>query len=367
MSYGWVRTEIVGALINACCLVSLCLFIVLEAIPKFITPQAISVDVSYLTVAAVGPFINIAGAILLFCAGAEHEEASGGHVLHYDADDDVVIEMPNAKKTRSPSKKPRKRTKKARNPKGDEAELDEYIEQVDNADAGSDGEQEKTAAKKKKKAKKSRALNESQEAPESESGTAVSTTTEVAVAPMEEKGEDMNMWAVLIHLAGDALSSAVVLVTAILVYIYHNKPNTKWTQYLDPTSSIIIAGIMLWSSAPLVLRCAKVLLQRVPESVKLAEIRQTLMDVPNVSDIHDLHVWQLTDGLNIATVHVRITSVKHAATVFKACQRTLHGFNIHCNTIQLEYKKQAADKADSDGSSETAPLMHISNDSSDDE
>lgn len=39
MSYGWVRTEILGGLINACFLLSLCLYVTLESVPKFIQPE----------------------------------------------------------------------------------------------------------------------------------------------------------------------------------------------------------------------------------------------------------------------------------------------------------------------------------------
>lgn len=38
MTYGWKRAEVLGAVMNGCFLLALCMYIVLEAIPRFITP-----------------------------------------------------------------------------------------------------------------------------------------------------------------------------------------------------------------------------------------------------------------------------------------------------------------------------------------
>jgi len=87
MSYGWVRSELLGALTNGCFLLSLCLYVVLECIPKLITPEAIEGGYLFIAVAASGLGVNTIGTIV-FCLtgtghshshGHSHSGGSGGH------------------------------------------------------------------------------------------------------------------------------------------------------------------------------------------------------------------------------------------------------------------------------------------------
>jgi len=72
MSYGWSRTEIVGGLTNGCFLLSLCLYVVLEAIPKFIQPVAIEGGIYFIIIAATGLAINTVGTIVFKITGNSH-------------------------------------------------------------------------------------------------------------------------------------------------------------------------------------------------------------------------------------------------------------------------------------------------------
>jgi zinc transporter 1 len=154
----------------------------------------------------------------------------------------------------------------------------------------------------------------------------------------------MNMWAVFVHYLGDAISSLFVLATGLLVWFF---PTKKWTLYLDPASSIIIVGIMLYTTIPLVRQCAHILLHRVPAHVNLAKLRAKLLQIENVNGIHDLHVWCLVDGMTISTVHIAISSPEHFDHVCKQARKVFHKQNIHSSTIQPEYPKIAQPKGSS--------------------
>lgn len=144
----------------------------------------------------------------------------------------------------------------------------------------------------------------------------------------------MNMWAVFVHYLGDAISSAFVLATGLLVYFY---PKQKWSAYLDPGSSVIIVAVMLYTTLPLVRQCALILLQRVPPHVNLQKLRSKLLALDHVMGAHDLHVWCLVDGMTICTVHMALDSPDNFEYVAKAVRKLFHKFNIHSSTIQPEY------------------------------
>jgi len=80
MSYGWVRTEILGGLTNGCFLLSLCFYVVLEAIPKFINPHAIESGFMFMITAAIGLAVNIIGTVVFCITGQAHGHShSHGH------------------------------------------------------------------------------------------------------------------------------------------------------------------------------------------------------------------------------------------------------------------------------------------------
>jgi len=81
-SYGWGRAEILGALTNACFLLSLSLYIVLEAIPKIIEPEPIESGLYFIIVASAGIGLNLLGTIVFAVTGQNshgHSHAGGGH------------------------------------------------------------------------------------------------------------------------------------------------------------------------------------------------------------------------------------------------------------------------------------------------
>ena len=82
-----------------------------------------------------------------------------------------------------------------------------------------------------------------------------------------------------------------------------------------------------------------ILLQGVPHDISLAEVDAAIRDVDGVQDVHELHIWQLSESKIVASVHV-LASIGHdfmqvAADIRKA----LHDRGIHSSTIQPEYNR----------------------------
>src|SRR5882672_259244 len=97
---------------------------------------------------------------------------------------------------------------------------------------------------------------------------------------------DVNIRSTFIHMLGDTLSTAAVIVGGAAIL---------WTglTWIDPALSLAIAALILWSSVSIVRETLNILLEGTPRGISLGEIRATLNGIEGVEDVHDLHVWSL--------------------------------------------------------------------------
>jgi len=154
----------------------------------------------------------------------------------------------------------------------------------------------------------------------------------------KKKQMNVNIYAMLIHYFGDALSSVLVLVAGILMkYVHHTDGKTSWTQYVDPVASILIVFIMLWSTIPLLIRCSKILMQRVPSDIELGKIREELLRVPGVMGVHELHVWPLVEEMIICSVHITCEEGTDFNSISNTFKQIFHEHGIHSTSIQPEF------------------------------
>src|SRR5271169_4669863 len=97
---------------------------------------------------------------------------------------------------------------------------------------------------------------------------------------------DVNMRSAFIHMAGDTLSTAAVIAGgAGILYTGRN--------WIDPVLSLLIAALILWSSAGIVRETLNILLEGTPRNVDLNHIRTGMEAVSGVLNVHDLHCWSL--------------------------------------------------------------------------
>ncbi len=150
---------------------------------------------------------------------------------------------------------------------------------------------------------------------------------------------DVNIRSVFIHMLGDTLSTAAVIAGGAGILLTH-------MQWIDPVLSLIIAGMILWSSWGIVRETLNILLEGTPQTLSLGEIRASMQAVVGVADVHDLHVWSLGSNSHALASHVcvapladREMSVSDCAGILTEIQQTLrHHFKIAHTTIQFETK-----------------------------
>ena len=147
----------------------------------------------------------------------------------------------------------------------------------------------------------------------------------------DHKSGSVNMHGVFLHVLGDAIGSVIVVGTALAtIYVPYD-----WRVYFDPACSIVFALLILKSSIPLIRHCAAILMQSVPKSIVLNDLKKNLLQIAGVDSVHELHVWQMVPNYNVATVHVVAKPVNRDNLILR-CNEVFCNVGIHRTTIQLE-------------------------------
>jgi len=144
-----------------------------------------------------------------------------------------------------------------------------------------------------------------------------------AKSSLNVKGAYMEVWS-------DMLGSLGVIIAAVVIQF------TGWA-WVD---AAVAAGIGLWvlpRTWQLLKESVHILLEGVPLDIAMDEIEKSLLGVPGVCEIHDLHVWALTSGHNSLTVHLVLDEVGDQQAVLRATTEMLAArFAIHHATVQVE-------------------------------
>jgi cobalt-zinc-cadmium efflux system protein len=142
---------------------------------------------------------------------------------------------------------------------------------------------------------------------------------------------DVNVRGALLHVAGDFFGSLAAILSAILIL-------TMGWSIADPVTSLLVAGLVAVSTVRLMRETGHILLEGVPSRLTPDDIRQTVLTgVPEVTDVHHVHLWALTPDYVLATLHGRLRESVPADGVsarIKAVLRETHG--VRHVTVELE-------------------------------
>ena len=144
--------------------------------------------------------------------------------------------------------------------------------------------------------------------------------------------DNINVRSAYLHMMGDAVSAFGVVLAGIIVVL------TK-AHVADPIVSVVIAGLILWSSWGILRESVTILLEGTPANMDMASVVAAIKDVAGVRDAHDLHVWTVGPGVVACSVHVLVAelSVREGQFILKAvAQRLRRDFSIHHTTVQVE-------------------------------
>jgi len=152
-------------------------------------------------------------------------------------------------------------------------------------------------------------------------------------AYVTREGDSINQKAVNLHMLEDVLGWIVVLVGAIVM---------KFTdiKIIDPIMSIGVAIFILINSLKNLKKVLDLFLEKTPEDVDIEELKEHLLNINGVDDIHHIHVWSIDGYNNYATMHI-VSKSKDINKIKKEIREELEEHNI-CHAI-LETEDEVCD------------------------
>ncbi|KAL7888590.1 hypothetical protein AOLI_G00035640 [Acnodon oligacanthus] len=346
-TFGWIRAEVMGALVNAVFLTALCFTVVLEAVERFTEPHEIESPRVVVVVGALGLAVNLLG----LCMFRGHAHGGGGHGHSHGGGGK------KGKKTTTGNKT----TKSGSN----------AAEETNNLVPGT----------------------ERRERTDSSHGECVDVQLNGSASyddpeqdHVHDSASQLNMRGVFLHVLGDALGSVIVVINAIIFTFMwqpcepgvpcinpcinshctdHRHINSTlvelqdgdhgnhssledmhtplaragpcWVLYLDPTLCVIMVCILLYTTYPLLKESALILLQTVPKQIDMHSLNSRLRELEGVLAVHELHIWQLAGSRIIATAHIKCHDPATYMDVAKRIKAFFHDEGIHATTIQPEF------------------------------
>lgn len=157
----------------------------------------------------------------------------------------------------------------------------------------------------------------------------------VALTLHQEPAENLNVRSALLHVIGDILASAAVIVGGIVIHF------TGWL-YIDPLLSILIAVIIVGGAWSIVLETVNILMEGTPAGINVEKLIQDVKAIPGVLDAHDLHVWTLAAGIHAMSGHVVVEdrALSESALVLQELAELMaEKYGIDHMTIQFEHRE----------------------------
>lgn len=140
----------------------------------------------------------------------------------------------------------------------------------------------------------------------------------------------LNTKAAYLEVMSDMLASLGVVIAGIVIL-------TTQQNVADSIVSVLIAIGLLPRTWSLLMQCVHVLMEGTPDHIAMNELRTSILAVDGVQDLHDLHVWTITSGLDAMSGHVLVReNVNTQQILNRIAEICEHDYKINHTTIQVE-------------------------------
>ncbi len=153
-----------------------------------------------------------------------------------------------------------------------------------------------------------------------------------AVLRLRKSQDSVNQRTVMLHLMEDALGWIAVLIGSIVMYF------TGWT-VIDPILSLGIAVYIFVNAFKNLRAVLTIFLQATPKDVDIEKVKEDLLSIEEVQDLHDTHVWTMDGQYNILTVHLVLTqnrALSELPVIRDRVHQVLKQHHIQHITVQFE-------------------------------
>lgn len=143
---------------------------------------------------------------------------------------------------------------------------------------------------------------------------------------------DLNIRSAFLHLLGDVLSTVGAVIAGIVIRY------TNWN-WLDPLVSVLIGFMILWSAWSIIREAIDILMEATPKDIDIDFMVQDITSVDGVHNVHDLHVWSITQAVRTLSAHLVVddVSVREGASLQANVSEILKfRYGVQHVTLQLE-------------------------------
>jgi cobalt-zinc-cadmium efflux system protein len=142
--------------------------------------------------------------------------------------------------------------------------------------------------------------------------------------------DNVNLRSAYLHVIGDALGSVGAIIAGLFMLLF------SW-YIADPIISVIVALLILKSAWGIIKHTIHILMEGTPVTVNAKDVENSLLQINGVRDIHDLHIWTITSGLDSLSCHILIEDDKDEQDVLQQAISIIEDtFKIEHTTIQIE-------------------------------
>ncbi len=152
----------------------------------------------------------------------------------------------------------------------------------------------------------------------------------------EGASESLNLRGAYLEVVADLVGSVGVLVSGLVTLLF------GW-RYADPVIGVAIGVFVLPRTWTLARRSLRILFQHAPERVDVTELTGALGGLPGVGEVHDVHVWTLTSGMEVASAHLTVGPNCDQSAILAAARGLLADrYQLEHATLQVESGPAAA-------------------------
>ncbi|MEK4518831.1 cation diffusion facilitator family transporter [Paenibacillus sp. FSL H8-0122] len=142
--------------------------------------------------------------------------------------------------------------------------------------------------------------------------------------------DNINIRSAYLHVISDALGSVGALAAGLIMNLF------SW-YVADPIISVLVALLILRSAWGVIKQAFHILMEGTPLSVNADDVEKALLAIEGVQDVHDLHIWTITSGLDALSGHLLIKDGMNSEQVLQlALKMVEENFGIRHTTLQIE-------------------------------
>jgi len=142
--------------------------------------------------------------------------------------------------------------------------------------------------------------------------------------------ENINIRGAFLHVVSDLAGSVAAIIAGAVIYF------TGWYP-ADTIVSLLIIGLILFSSTRLLLEAFHILMEGAPRGLSLKNLEKELRSIDGVSDVHELHAWSLSSGFNALSAHLVVKDpARQQAALKTATGSVAPAFGIRHSVFQVE-------------------------------